>query len=145
MNDPNHRRRRGLVVLIVCCVLTPAVALAHAVLVESSPRQDQTLTAATTRAVLRFNARIEKKVTRVNLVDANGRKMKLPPLPDDADGPEDRLIIALPATLPPGSYRLEYTVLAADGHSSPGVLRFTLGGGAATATAPTSAPAGAAR
>jgi copper transport protein len=143
MNHPIHRRR-GLVVLVLYCVLMPAVALAHAVLVESSPKQDQTLKSTTTRAVLRFNARIEKKVTRVSLVDANGKKVKLPPLPDDADGPEDRLIIALPAGLPPGSYRLEYTVLAADGHSSPGVLRFTIGGGAAT-TAPASAPAGAAR
>jgi copper transport protein len=139
MNTPTCRARH-LIPAILCCVLAPAVALAHAVLVESSPKQDETLKSATTRAVLRFNARIEKKVTRVSLVDGKGQKVKLPALPDDADGPEDRLLIALPAALPAGSYRLEYTVLAADGHSSPGVLRFTIGGGT---TAPASAPAGA--
>jgi methionine-rich copper-binding protein CopC len=115
--------------------LTPAVALAHALLVDSSPRQDEVLKSPATRAVLHFNARIEKKVTRATLHDAAGHPVKLPPMPDDTAGPPDRLIIALPP-LAPGAYQLEYRVLAADGHATPGLLRFSV-----AATQPTTAPA----
>lgn len=97
---------------------------------------------ATTQAVLHFNARIEKKVTRVSLVDGKEQKVKLPPLPEDRDGPEDRLLVALPATLAPGPYRLEYTVLASDGHSTPGVLRFTVAAETPTTAPSTTRPSG---
>ena len=67
-------------ILIVLLVLVgPVVVLAHALLVESSPKQDETLAAPTTQAVLRFNAKIEKGVTRVTLIDAAGQPVKLPP------------------------------------------------------------------
>jgi methionine-rich copper-binding protein CopC len=137
-SSPPSLRRRRLVVryapFLLC--LTPAVALAHALLVDSSPKQDEVLKSPATRAVLHFNARIEKKVTQATLRDAAGHAVKLPPLPDDAAGPPDRLIIALP-TLAPGAYQLEYRVLASDGHATPGLLRFSIGG---AATQPTTSP-----
>jgi methionine-rich copper-binding protein CopC len=115
--------------------LTPAVVFAHALLVDSSPRQDGVLKSPATRAVLHFNARIEKRVTQATLRDAAGHPVKLPPLPDDKDGPPDRLVIALPP-LKPGAYQLEYRVLASDGHATPGLLRFSV-----AATQPATAPA----
>jgi methionine-rich copper-binding protein CopC len=124
---------------LAALLLAPAAALAHALLVDSSPKQDEVIKSATTRAVLRFNAKIEKQVTRATLRDAAGHDVKLPPLPDDKDGPPDRLIIALPPQLKAGAYQLEYRVLAADGHATPGLLRFTV----AAATQPTTAPAAA--
>lgn len=127
--------------LLLTLGLWPVVALGHALLVESSPKQDETLAAPTTQAVLRFNAKIEKAVTRVTLVDAAGHPVKLPARPEDKDGPADRLLVALPATLPPGSYQLRYTVLASDGHATPGLVRFTVAG---AATRPATGPAKAA-
>jgi methionine-rich copper-binding protein CopC len=148
--SPSSRRRshrdrvlRYAPLLLLC--LTPAVALAHALLVDSSPRQDEVLKSPTTRATLHFNARIEKKVTQATLRDAAGHTVKLPPLPDDSAGPPDRLIIALPP-LTPGAYHLEYRVLASDGHATPGLLRFSIGGAATQpATAPTATPEGGAK
>jgi methionine-rich copper-binding protein CopC len=132
--------------LLSALALWPVVALAHALLVESSPKQDETLAAPTTQAVLRFNAKIEKAVTRVTLVDGAGKPVTLPARPEDKDGPADRLLVALPARLPPGRYQLRYTVLASDGHATPGVVRFTVAGAAATrpAAAAATAPAKAA-
>src|SRR5882672_9470423 len=123
---------------LIFCLLAPMLALAHALLMESSPKQDEKLKTPATQAVLRFDARIEKSVTRVTLVDGDGHKIKMPPIPEDKDGPEDRLTIPFPA-LKPGAYQLQYTVLAADGHATPGILRFSIVPGAATA--PTSHPA----
>jgi len=114
----------------------PAVVRAHALLVESSPKQDGVVNEAPKEVVLRFNARIEKKVSRVTLLDGGGEKVKLPPLPEDGDGPAERLRVALPA-LRPGAYKLEFRVLASDGHATPGLLRFTV---SAPATPPPPAP-----
>ena len=120
----------------VGAILAPLGALAHAILIESSPKQDETIKPPTTQAVLRFNARIEKRVVRVKLFDAGGHELKLPALPEDKDGPADRLLIALPK-LGAGAYQLQYDVLAADGHITPGLLKFSV---AASATAPTTRP-----
>ena len=103
----------------------PTVARAHALLVESTPKQDEVINEAPTEVVLRFNARIEKGVSRVTLLGPGGDKVRLPPLPPDKDGPPDRLRVDLPA-LKPGAYKLEFRVLASDGHATPGLLRFTV-------------------
>ena len=108
---------------LLLLVATPTRTLAHAILVESAPKQDEVLATGPKEVVLRFNARIEKKVARATLTDGSGKKIKLPPIPEDKAGPPDRLVIPLPA-LKAGSYRLEYKVLAADGHATPGLLRF---------------------
>lgn len=135
---PPHARTARYGPFLAALLLAPAAALAHALLVDSAPKQDEVLKSPATRAVLHFNARIEKQVTRATLRDAAGHDVKLPPFPDDKDGPPDRLIIALPAHLKAGAYQLEYRVLAADGHATPGLLRFTV-----TATGPTTVPAAA--
>src|SRR3954468_12627044 len=75
----------------------PTVARAHALLVESTPKQGEVTKEAPTEVVLRFNARIEKAVSHVALLGPGGEKVKLPPLPEDKDGPPDRLRIDLPA------------------------------------------------
>jgi methionine-rich copper-binding protein CopC len=106
-------------------IALPTVARAHALLVESTPKQDEVVKEAPGEVVLRFNARIEKGVSRVTLIGPGDDKVKLPPLPEDKDGPPDRLRIDLPA-LKPGAYKLEFRVLASDGHATPGLLRFTV-------------------
>ena len=102
---------------------TPVVALAHAILVDSTPKQDEVVATAPKEVVLRFNARIEKKVARMTLTDGGGQKIKMPSIPEDKDGPPERLVVPLPP-LKAGTYRLEYRVLASDGHATPGLLRF---------------------
>ena len=124
---------RKITVLLLILVLSPAAARGHAILVESSPKQDEVLKKAPKEAVLRFNARIEKKVTRATLVDEHDKKVKMPPMQEDKGGPPERLVIALPE-LKPGAYRLEYRVMASDGHATPGLIRFTVAGPASRPT-----------
>ena len=115
----------GFASAVLAIALSAAPAPAHAILVESSPKEGEVLAAAPKEAVLRFNGRIEKSVMRATLTDGEGKKLKMPAPPRDKDGPPERLVVPLPP-LAPGTYRLEYRVLAADGHATPGLLRFTI-------------------
>ena len=125
--------RGGVAILIlagVTCAVLPGVASAHAALLESTPRDGEVVATSPPAAVLRFNSRIEKRLTRVVLTGADGRDTALAAAPERAGDPPDRISIPLPP-LPPGAYRLSYRVLAADGHATPGQIRFTVQGGGA--------------
>jgi len=119
-----------LAVQALLAVLCVVPAHAHAILIESTPADNAVLKAAPHTIILRFNARIEKGVSQFTLLDKSGRKLVLPPQPKGGgtNGP-DHIIIKLP-DVGPGAYRLEYLVLAADGHATPGIVRFTVSGGA---------------
>jgi methionine-rich copper-binding protein CopC len=116
----------ALLLFLAC----PALVHAHAVVIESSPRDGARLSRPPGEIVLRFNARIEKSLTRLNLATADGRNVPLlPPSPERGDmGGDDRLVILLPP-LGPGTYLLRYKILSTDGHATPGILRFTVTGG----------------
>lgn len=104
--------------------LNPTLAAAHALVLESSPPPDAVLAHAPEQILLRFNSRIEHRLTRLTLTDTQGRAIPLSPLAP-ADAAPDRLVIPLPP-LAPGTYVLRYRVLAVDGHLTEGLLRFTV-------------------
>jgi methionine-rich copper-binding protein CopC len=79
--------------------------------------------------VLRFNNRIEKKLSRVRLVGEAGQRLDLPVA---VDGPAGTLRATTP-TLSPGPWRVEWQVLSTDGHVVSGAFSFRLGADAATA------------
>ncbi len=116
-------------VLLLLLLALPARAAAHAIVLEASPSQDAVLTRPPERVMLRFNSKIEKRLSRVTL----GPRDEIPvpvALAQDGAGAQapDRLIIPL-QPLAPGRYILRYRVLAVDGHITEGVLRFTVGSG----------------
>lgn len=115
---------RGLA--LIAASLAPVSLAAHAIVVDSSPADRATLAAAPETLELRFNARLEKGLTRLTLEGPDGASV---PVADTADG-DERIEVRLPA-LAPGAYTLHYKVLATDGHATQGVLRFTLKSGAA--------------
>ncbi|MGH8742738.1 MAG: copper resistance CopC family protein [Burkholderiales bacterium] len=98
--------------------------MAHAVVVESNPREGAVLKQAPERIQLRFNVKIEKALTRVSLTQNDKQNIKLPPSDFSKSAP-NRLDVRLPP-LEPGDYLLRYTVLAADGHTTQGALRFSV-------------------
>ena len=99
-------------------------AFAHAVAVEASPPDRAVLTRVPAEVVLRFNAKLEKKLTHVKLDRADGSTQTLNDIAQ-----EPAIIRAtLPIDLVDGAYTLHYKVLATDGHATQGVLRFTLQG-----------------
>jgi methionine-rich copper-binding protein CopC len=75
--------------------------------------------------VIRFNSRLEKHLCSVSLVGVDKAVVRLA-LDGAAAGP-DTLAYPLPP-LRPGPYEAHWKVLAADGHVTEGVLRFTVAG-----------------
>jgi methionine-rich copper-binding protein CopC len=118
------------ILLLAIAVLTglPGAAGAHAVLTDSSPKDLALLAVAPREVVLRFSARIEKRVSRVTLTAGDGRKVVLPSLHRGRDGAGANLLVIPLPPLGPGDYRFEYRVLATDGHATPGLIRFTVQG-----------------
>ena len=112
---------------VLCAALLaqdPGSAGAHAIILESEPAAGAKLADPPTRIYLRFNSKIEKRLSHVTLTAADGRPV---PLPVAADGREkpDRIVLPL-GSLRPGAYVVRYKVLAADGHITEGALRFTV-------------------
>ena len=100
-------------------------ATAHALLVEAIPAEAATLETSPPQLVLRFNSRIEHKLSRAALI--RGENGEPQALALDADAPPDRLIAAMPA-LAPGSYVVDWQVLSVDGHRVAGKLHFQVRG-----------------
>jgi methionine-rich copper-binding protein CopC len=92
---------------------------AHSLLVASVPSAGAVVNGAPT-VTLRFNNRIEKKLSRIRLVPPSGEAQVLALR---TDGALDALEAPLPA-LAPGRYRVEWRVLSTDGHVVSGAFAF---------------------
>ena len=117
----------ALGVWALCAALVaqdPRAAAAHAIILESEPAAGATLAEPPARIYLRFNSKLEKRLSRVTLSAAAGRPVPLPVAADGSEKP-DRIVLPL-GSLRPGAYVVRYKVLAADGHITEGALRFTV-------------------
>lgn len=92
-------------------VSSPA-AVAHSLLLEARPAANSAV-AAPPRVSLRFNNRIEKRLSRVTIVDGSRVRHDLAVVA--AEGATDTLTLLAPP-LAPGPYQVEWQVLSADGH-----------------------------
>ena len=109
-------------IIIALAASLPAVARAHAILVDSQPEIDATVPASPLDLTLRFNSRIDQARSRLTLTAPDGGKSTPAIATDSAD---DKLRAQLPA-LPPGHYSLRWQVLAVDGHITRGDVPFTV-------------------
>ena len=100
-----------------------APAAAHSLLLDASPAANSVVTAVPREVALRFNNRIEKRLSRITVLDEGGRARALAIAV--TDGGADRLTAAVPA-LAPGAYRVEWHVLSTDGHVVSGAFGFRL-------------------
>ena len=107
---------------LLALALATAPAAAHSLLLESSPVANATVTSVPSELRLRFNNRIEKRLSRVRLVDDRGEARDLPVA---ADGAADQLTAPL-SEVAPGRYRVEWQVLSTDGHVVSGRFSFTV-------------------
>ena len=115
--------RRVTLAAVAAVLLIASPAVAHSLLLESSPAAEATITTPPPQLTLRFNNRIEKRLSRINLLDERGTPQALTIVV--ADGGADRLTAAVPP-LEPGAYRVEWHVLSTDGHVVSGSFRFRL-------------------
>lgn len=109
--------------LILCSLVAPpGTAAAHAIVVESTPGSGAVVGDGVEVAI-RFNSRIDHRRSRLMLVDKAG---KAEPVTLEQDAPIDTLRAHL-RRLPPGDWRLQWQVLAIDGHVTRGEIPFRSG------------------
>jgi methionine-rich copper-binding protein CopC len=130
ITGPAPPRRAGLAsgaLLSALLVLSPGVVdvspvAAHAVIVEASLGEQALPPHRATAVRLKFNAALEPRFTRAALREPGGVERALV-----ARGGTRReeLVVDLPA-LEPGRYVLRYKVLAADGHLTEDIIRFSV-------------------
>lgn len=113
-------RACALALPLALAALTPA--LAHAVLVSSTPAANGAATPGKTEIRLRYNSRIDRGRSSFTLVTPDNQDVRL--TAEDGGKPET---VVLPAEFAaPGAYTLRWQVLAPDGHITRGALPFTV-------------------
>jgi methionine-rich copper-binding protein CopC len=116
-------QRRNRALLILALVLTSAqMLLAHAILMESTPKQNSTVSGPDIDITLRYNVRIDGGRSRVQLISADGNVTSL----TLAKQASPDILRCKATALKPGPYKLKWNVLASDGHMSNGEVPFTV-------------------
>jgi copper transport protein len=116
--------------LVSLTVLSASAALAilpsakHATLVSSEPAANSYLASPPTRVRLVYSEPIEGKLAKVTIVPATAAPMVLRA---GADPRDVHAVIAPVDALGPGSYKVEWRVVSADGHPVDGTFSFTVG------------------
>ena len=107
----------------VVALVAPVRCFAHASLVASSPPEAGTVPSGQVDLELRFNSRIDAKLSRLKLVMVDDQRVIEP-------------LEALPATnalkakapnLQGGSYTLHWQIMSVDGHLTQGKINFRVG------------------
>jgi len=112
---------RAVVGLLFVLVFVRSLG-AHAILLEAAPAKNATVSGSPLLVELRFNCRIDGKRSRLTLVLPN---QGLHLLEIQTQTSPDRLS-ARDKGFEPGSYRLRWQVLAADGHITRGEIPFVV-------------------
>ncbi len=111
-----------MMVLIGMLLLAMAKpALAHAILVESTPAIGATIASGPEAMQLRFNSRIDRARSKLTLIRADKTTTPLSIAPEGSD---DLLLTHL--DLSAGTYSIRWQVLAIDGHITRGDVPFTV-------------------
>jgi methionine-rich copper-binding protein CopC len=106
-------------VALVLSLVAPVAA--HSLLIASVPPAGAVVNGAPA-VTLRFNNRVEKKLSQIRLVPPGGEAQALPVR---TDGAVDALEAPVPP-LPPGRYRVDWRVLSTDGHVVSGTFAFSV-------------------
>lgn len=136
---PSPRRALIAGAAAIALLTTPALLLAHARLVRSSPAANAVLSTPPDRITLWFSERPELHFTSVQLLDSAGRAIPLAAPVAEANSSAVSLLINGP--LNAGRYTVVWRTAAADGHASNGKFTFSVTGSAAASPAAAEPPA----
>jgi copper resistance protein C len=114
--------RTAISFLLLLVAGTAQLCWAHAVLMDSTPKLNSTVNGSELNINLRFNVRIDGPRSRVRLVAPDGTTATL----TLASQSTPDTLQAHAVGLKPGAYKLEWQVLASDGHMSHGEIPFTV-------------------
>lgn len=109
-----------LIVLVVAGATQ--VSWAHAILRESTPALKSTVQGPDVDITMRFNVRIDGSRSRVLLVAPDGSTSTL----TLASQSKPDILQTRATGLKPGAYKVQWKVLASDGHMSNGEIPFTV-------------------
>ena len=115
-------RRTSLLLVLLLMAGATQVSWAHAILRESTPALNSTVQGPDVDISMRFNVRIDGSRSRVLLVAPDGTSSALPL----AAQAKPDILHTCATGLKPGAYKLQWKVLASDGHMSNGVIPFTV-------------------
>jgi methionine-rich copper-binding protein CopC len=121
--------RRLAIIRIIAGTITMAVLLAagrfiegHAILKESSPAANATVVGPDVSITLKYNVRVDSARSKVQLSHPDDSITELPLVKQVSPD-----TLSSKATgLAPGAYKIQWQVLAPDGHITRGVVPFTV-------------------
>ena len=110
----------GILLLTVLMAASPRMALAHAVLLSSTPQKNAAVTGPDVTISLKYNSRVDGARSSLSLVKPDGSVEKIgaltQPLPDTLSATGHKLA--------KGAYVLRWQVLSSDGHITRGEVPF---------------------
>ncbi len=112
---------RRLLIVGLLLMLGANSAHAHAIIMESAPAKNATVTGPDIAVKLRYNSRVDAKRSVIKLLGPDKQSQMLP-VSDKST--EDTLVTSITG-LAPGSYKLRWQVLSVDGHITRGDIPFT--------------------
>ena len=106
--------------LAAIVLAAPQLALAHAVLVDSTPKDGSLVHGPTLHVALKYNSRVDGPRCTLSIVGPDGNQQSL-----SIEGQSSPNEIDAEATgLHQGAYTLQWQALASDGHITRGAIRF---------------------
>jgi copper transport protein len=119
-------RRIGVVVAVATASLAlPAVAWAHAALLQTTPVASRVVNTAPTHVTLRYSEPVEPRFAIVSVTNAAGDKEAAGP-PARSPANPDKLVVPL-KKLAEGWYLVYWRVISVDGHPVRGAFTFAVG------------------
>jgi copper transport protein len=100
-------------------------AAAHSILKSSQPKARSVVQEAPDHIELVFNEPVELAFGGIQVTGPDGQRYEAGD-PEHAEGREDIVMVAVAEGLPNGQYRVNWRIIAADGHPRAGRFRFTL-------------------
>ena len=113
----------GFALAAVALVLFAAPASAHATLESTTPEQGSEVTSAPSSVSLRFSEAVGIGARAVEVLDGAGRRVD-DGAPRHPDGNGAVVEVAIPGSLPQGSYTVVWRVVSADSHPIAGTFSF---------------------
>jgi methionine-rich copper-binding protein CopC len=109
-----------LILVLLAAVAQPVWA--HAVLMQSKPAINATVKGPDVPIWLRYNVRVDGKRSHLQLIAPDGSTISV----DSPKQTAPDILESSVSGLKPGAYKLQWRVLASDGHMSSGVVEFTV-------------------
>ena len=115
------RHRFGSLLFAAACVSASMSASAHAILVDSTPKPNGTLSAGHVTLIFKYNSKIDQGRSRLTLIKPDHSETVLPIAADSKRNELDSR-----AELAAGAYVIRWQALALDGHITRGDVPFTV-------------------